>query len=971
MVSGRHRTVRPGKYHEPLLFILLLCPLIFAKLHVAVPSRRIAAPGSRARYKPTIQSYRHINIQQRTLADEGPTEPTEDGGENFVRKESLQVEIQDKLHYEYNVAPDPESPTFTSPRTFAEAAMSTRYRIRGGRKDSLKDRDDATLSGPMSLESLGPFKYTFKKKKKPNKWSPFDISMADSTSEVGSSSEVDVSSSRAVSPNPRMLFGPCPASSPTSPQRYSSTLAIASVSPHEIRGKGRYVVEDAEKDTDFDDIGETHQTPTQSNFSFSALVSAAPQPPCSSVDTGASPPCIDYSSDQAESDSSDTHSTKGRTSAAMTSIAEAFNAKKALKLKAKAAQDLFDSVEWDPDLPSVTSAPVSPAPVIAPPQQLAYTTVGSLVNPNVVPQFTAPNRIQREGPGRRPLMTFIQNRPLMPSRHLEPSYFHPRDVPPPLGMQNSMYYAQQPTQSPVRGYQAPQPTSSHSSHSTKSLQQMSLTDEEMKVVKNVGGPQMLSGNIAGVSNTCNKLSASTEQGENKKPSGEPSSPKVLQNNKDVILPTLSPSDLVDDPLRRSSTLSTTLSGLQKMQTIQRLAKFENPMQELARSRLSALSISNCLGRTVANPRGLSTSSSLEPDSMSNKGAVSKQGELDRSYQFPPGFGNSTMSQTNPLTAYGASAFRVPPAIRSGIPQPLTAGPPGQRQYLGGIASKSNQTFNDSRQLGGEVNNFSTSYDDYLCNNNNSDPRMKFSSLRASQQTITSPPSQTFSMGTTQQPSSIQQTRLAAFEGEIVGSKLVDSLPNSAVSKYYPNGLPSDMDGSFKPLSYDMMVKMGQISGVQIPGTPREKLEARTKELEDWWYSGQKNWGKTTDDHIHDMEVREDARGKTPFEAIGPPPSNALQKMAISEEEMKNITTAGAAIPIIDAAFGALLAYADETSESRRYLSGFETSPEFLIDSSDKGNLSFFGEDWGAPPKRVGGDRRYQSAFHSPSTTHWE
>ena len=910
----------------------------------------------RPRFKSNIQSYSHINVQQRAPTVNEPTEADNNEEEDFVRKESLQIEIEEQLLYKNKLASHPEFPT--RPLTFAEATMSTQPRGRGGRKDSIKN-GDATLSGPMSLASLGPFKYTFKKKKKANKWSPFDPSAADTTSEVGSNSEVEVGSSRAVSPNPPTIFGS--ASFPSSPQRSNSTLVITTVSPAKDKGKGRSI----EGEKDFNHVGESYQTPTQNSFEFTALVSA---PVPSSVDTGSFLDHIEFncSLDQVESDTSDTQSTKDRTEAAMASIAGAFGA---TKVSRTAGEDPFDSVEWDPDLPSA-SASDSPEPVIAAPQPLAYTTVGSLVNPNAVPQFTAPNRIQREIAGRRPLIPFIQSRSSMLNRHQDSSYFHPRD-PPHLSMQSSMHYAQQLAQSPVHFYQPPQPTSSHSSRSTTSLQQVSLTDDEMKVLKRVGGPQMVSGNIACSPNNRNKSFTSTGLSENKRLAIETPSPKVFTNNIDVNFSTVPFSDLTEDGQRRCAALS----GLEKMQTIQRLAKFENPMQELARSRLSALSVTNYLGRTVANPTGFSTASSPAPESMPCKVGGSKQGELDRSYQFPPpGFGGSSISQANPLFGeYNASPSQVPSAGRTlGVPQPLTAGPPGHRQYLEGMANKATSALNESTQPGGKVNSLNTTYTEYL-RNATSDPRSQFYHSNLNQQSFINPLSQHLNMQTSQSQTPAQPPHLAAFEGEIIGSRLTDSLPISSVSKYYPNGLPSDMGGNYTPLSYKTMVKMGQIPGAHEPVMAEEKETARFKERDHQWYSGQRSWGKTTTDHINDMEQREINPRTSPYGAISPPCKKAAEMKPITEEEMKNMITAEAAKPVVDALFGTLLAYADrtETSESRRYLSGFEKSPEWLIDNSDKGNTSFFGEDWGAPPKRIGGGRRYQSAFHGPSTTHWE
>ena len=1023
----------------------------------------------RPRFKtPSVQGYSHINIQERSPTEHDLTDPNIEGGEDFVRHESLQEEIEEQLLLKSNPATNPE--TTTRPLTFAEATMSTK-RGRGGRKDSIKGAD-ASLAGPMSLESLGPFKYTFKKKKKKhNKWSPLDLLVADSASEAGSISEVGTGSSRAASPNPQSASDF--ASFPSSPQRSASTLVVPSSSPADDR-EGQFI-DDA--DQNHKDIGESHQTPTQNTYEFAAREAkgneirpliysgvglsdtditcqsptqnnfefAAPTtqeevasqlthlglnssgvgsiyrtPTLSTFEFAAGEDkgrghlleegdlCphnpgethktptqhnFDFTApvstsnphtaiadlllrrlehectlDPVETTTSDTEATKDRTQAAMASIAEAFVANKT----PKAGDDLFDSVEWDPDLPSA-AAPDSPELVetnIAAPQPRAYTTVGSIVNPNAVPQFTAPNRIQREGAGRRSLMMFMPSRPSMPSRDYESSSnFHHRDLLPPLSMQDSMHYAQQLSQSPVRPFQAQQPTSPHSSRSNMSRKQLSLTKDEVKVLKKMGGPRMVSGNISGfpTSRNCPRKSlSSTISSENKHLLGQLSPPKIFTTNQDLTLPTHLPRDSIDDGQRRNSALS----GLEKMHTIQRLAKFDNPMQEVARSRLSALSVTNVLGRTVANPNGLSTSSLAIAESISRKLTAAKQGELDRGYQFPPGFGTISSTQGNPLFgAYGTSTLEPAPSVRSlGVPQPLTAGPPGQRQYLTSSANKLNTSFTQSRQLGGDMN-VSTPYADHW-QNSSVDPtnQVYLPSIDQQASTLLNPLAQDFGMESLISAPS-HQPREPVFEGETVGSRLVDSLPISAVSKYYPRGIPYSMPGQFTALSDDMKVKMGS----QNPLSAEEKTAAKRKALDDWFYGGQREYGKDTTDHINDMAHREDLRRGGTFGPIGAPPKKIIQKTPITLEEMNGMTTAEASKPLVDALFSTLLAYADETSdsESRRHLSGFQKPADFLIDDSEKGNESFFGEDWGVPPKRVGGTSRFQFSFPRASTVHWE
>ena len=54
-----------------------------------------------------------------------------------------------------------------------------------------------------------------------------------------------------------------------------------------------------------------------------------------------------------------------------------------------------------------------------------------------------------------------------------------------------------------------------------------------------------------------------------------------------------------------------------------------------------------------------------------------------------------------------------------------------------------------------------------------------------------------------------------------------------------------------------------------------------------------------------------------------------------------------------------------------YFNKLGEAPAWAIDSSPDGNKSFFGEDWGAPPRRVGRDPRYAAVQHDGRNTVYE
>lgn len=773
---------------------------------------------------PASSSYSHISIQRApdsTIAEEldASSSQTE---EHFIRKDSLQTEIQDQLDYVGKLSANLQETSPPRALTFAEATMSTRKGK--GRRNSGKDDDgsDATLSGPVSLESLGPFKYTFKKKKKVSKWSPLDLSATESASEFGSNSEFG--SSRAVSPSPQNF------NSTSSPPTLDFDKPTSVITPSKVNDKALGDNDNFEFDVD--------PTPTQERFDLSTRV-------------------FDSESglDHIESDNSDTQSTKDREEAIMAGLSESFGS------KANIGQDAFDSLDWDPDLPTASAPDGSPEPIVPTPKPVAYTTVGSLVDPTVVPQFTAPNRIQREGSGRRPLMS------MMPTRHHD-SYYPPRGPPPPLNIQNSMHYTQQLAQSPVsfNFSHTPPPKSANSSRSSRLSLPSTLTEQERQVLARMhgsGGPQMMAGNgFAGAGNgfACsgNGFAGSSHMFPG---SGASVVSQSFSEKQDIGY---NVKEVMDE---EDSGRSQTAIQKLKMQTLQRLSKFENPLQDKARNFLSEFSVSKSNPTAILEALIRNKESSRNPNNL---------GELDRGYQFPPpGLAEPTTAQSNPL--YGAYPALNDPAPKDhvptrppGYPQPLTAGPPGQRQYQ--AASKANQI------------------PEQIWSNERQPPAFD---IYASQPY--SPWNNSNTPWATQPVKPQSGPMIDGFETTAEEyTAPIDTLPLPVISKYYPRGFPGDMTGKVRDMEYKTRIRMGEIIG-EPPLPTKDEMNAKAmKDIDDAFYMGARRWGMTSDDHITEEEERQNSTVKD-FGPIGPPKkSPAKDGITVNDKDM---TTADAVRPV--------------------------------------------------------------------------
>jgi hypothetical protein len=819
--------------------------------------------------------------------------------------------------------------------------MSTRPRYGGARDTEDDNTTDATQLGSKVNGSGGKSKHSLKKKKK---WVALDLYVDDNASEAGSASvpDLDVGHTRAPSPTTSVLTSSDPpsennadsiADTPLDKDTAKTTEEVTFIDPsYNLLDKvGGPTI-------DYNTYVDDDPTPTQARFNGSAL------------------PSIDGFSDAldlVDSDHSDTQSTKDRTEAAMENINLSIGSKKAMSFSAMdLGGDGFDSVEWDPDLPSGPND--SPEPVTVKPQPVAYTTVGSLVNPNDAPRFQAPNRLGREGAGPRPLSLAM-----MQQTSPYDNYYPPR-MPVPLSKQSSMQYAQQIAQTPVRLNQPPTTTSANSSHSARPIMPP-LTQQEHAVLNiTTKLPQMLTGNGLAVPTLL-------KSHRNLSPSSADSAQRVPNPNE----------LLAAEGLGQSNAVRGLGYGPEKMQTLRNLANFDNPSRDYARSRLSAFSVSKSEnGEKVAN-----NTSVISVETMLGNSLSGSNGDLDRGYQFPPP-GLSTSSampaQANPLhAAYNTSTLlsSSAPSRPPGYPQPLTAGPPGQRQY-NGVSSRTaagypiianpriansadNNSSLSSATTPGIPDNTSSSSSgfDYVESfwGTSSDPSREHP--RFFDPSSQSPWNQRIQTRAQQQ---VHPTLAWPYPVAVAPvnagpqTPLVDTLSIEDMSKYYPHGLPSDVTGQYKPLSVENQQKMGLIPDDE-PLSAEEKQKKRLKELDAWFYGGMNAFTEAQKSPL--------TRPTNQFGPIAPPKKSdgTAETKKITAEEMEMMSVSDAAAPLVNSVLRNLESYADKKSPDSNFnRSGWSTPPPWQIDDSKQGNKSLFGEDWGKPPKRFGRDSRYQT-----------
>ncbi|KAF5867848.1 uncharacterized protein Bfra_007043 [Botrytis fragariae] len=911
--------------------------------------------------RPNPANHSHIQTIPAESVHEHLGSENEIKSPDFIIKGSAQEEIEDQLEYEKRLeslrTDYPANSTTATPisldTTYADIMAARPSRSRR-RNEALDEGQDMKLGGPMTLESLGPFKYTFKKKKNlkskysvstinddeatdadnggaglnddgiiTNEGINTDLGHSETTSEVGMDPELvgSASSSRPISPTLTPQFKPSldvpPPNHTTSPkQRNYLEFTFSAPAPKRVIGyleENTRITEeelkdsdDASRENDLEDDGNiedinnnivqpivtaeatatnsttatltTTDTPSidpipstvviqppgaseHSSFSYSSTDKSRTQTLCT-IDSGIglNSPSLDL----LKSDNSDTQSVKDKSDAVMARIASSTGLMVRSLSDITTVNDGFDSVEWDPDLP-VRSINNSPEPLSVEVQPVAYTTVGSRVNPNLQPQISAPNRIQREGSIRRPQLDPTHNR--------QANYYsHTRGPPPPLNMQNSMHYAQQLGQAP-NSFNTPPATSARSTRSLRASQRLSQSEQENHTLLRLQG--MIN---ARVSNNHYPISPNTP------------TPAFHQNNVSSI-------SNEEQEMAKGGDLQGPISGLEKMQTLQRLAKFPNPMQTSALRRLSELQAPKADNTAksnedieVANQRLEYLLRNPRDNTMPDNAQAAKNGELDRTYTFPPpGISNTAY---NPLyNAYlGSNNHSRDSANHRGVPgypQPLTAGPPRQRSYAN---NRQNSTYSDEAwtqdQIGAKQNSH-----------------------------------------TSTEPISPWQ------ESKVLKEQYSAQAPAQAPSTRATDTISMQQ------------AQMGLLEDEEA----REEARARKqKEKDEWFYSGQKRWNMTVQEHIAEIEIH-----TNPFGPIGPPmkkilPSDNRPLPGITISRMEKKTIPEVIAPLIDGTLGNLFAIKAQ-QEDGNFTTPFiryAKSPEWHIDTSARGNDSFFEERWG-------------------------
>ena len=150
-----------------------------------------------------------------------------------------------------------------------------------------------------------------------------------------------------------------------------------------------------------------------------------------------------------------------------------------------------------------------------------------------------------------------------------------------------------------------------------------------------------------------------------------------------------------------------------------------------------------------------------------------------------------------------------------------------------------------------------------------------------------------------------------------------------------------------------------------------------QEAEEWWRADHRGAGEL---RAYLNQVAEDDRIKKQLKGKENLPQSRQEQGSMTQSMSDLAGKSGEVHPDAGDISNRLLI--DVLANFHGYLSGppeaqrgqfgsFGPVPEWCIDKGVGGSTSFFGEDWGAPPPRVGRDPRYRPMLHEPRYTLYE
>ncbi|KAF6810046.1 hypothetical protein CSOJ01_06569 [Colletotrichum sojae] len=303
----------------------------------------------------------------------------------------------------------------------------------------------------------------------------------------------------------------------------------------------------------------------------------------------------------------------------------------------------------------------------------------------------------------------------------------------------------------------------------------------------------------------------------------------------------------------------------------------------------------------------------------------------------------------------AGGYKSTLATGPGAPRPLTAGPPGQRQYRatafdstlkaplnGPNADVLRDDSMDDFSSGFHAMNLNVAYDDRSdSTNQNTSQGMLISPCATPIDLVASLPmlvsSSTVDRG-------LDDYFEALFDTRRRSVPVVDYEKPESVEEYYPRGLPAFGTYQQQEGDWQEQYRRGPRPAWK-PGTcwmTDEELKRRNDRITRQFYATSSELGRSMTDVLRDAENRDFNRRVCGIIGEGrPKPKEPVEYPPIPIEAINRMTEAKAAEPLVTMAFSALFNHLEERVEQGPN-SPWEDPHPSLVDESAKGRRSLFG-----------------------------
>ncbi|KAK4043827.1 hypothetical protein C8A01DRAFT_12687 [Parachaetomium inaequale] len=356
-----------------------------------------------------------------------------------------------------------------------------------------------------------------------------------------------------------------------------------------------------------------------------------------------------------------------------------------------------------------------------------------------------------------------------------------------------------------------------------------------------------------------------------------------------------------------------------------LASYPNPMQKAAQNTLARARAANL---DLSRPGTPSSLPSTTPD----------------------------LSKDRLFNTYG-----VKPAT-AGPPQPLKAGPPGQRAFKPTTLESASRSLRVEDQLppalyqsrspiGFQYNldaNILPTFDDDHDGIEGAGRQVQLPLDERHHGAVSRHPHEFTGFGRLATPSPFDTVPEALDGGR---RKVHDTLPPEKIKHYFPGGFPSNYDGRHKPVPDDWHTKYPTAEDRFMQETFSERMTKINRNF----YAGTEGLVRNMEQIVRDHnyrclenkvgvigEERERLRGSH-IERLGA--DGKVQPPALSVDEVHRMSEADVAKPLVNMAFATLLSYKEESesgaSASNAWPSGFTKADDAWVDDTEEGNTSFF------------------------------